>query len=132
MEYGYYEETYKGTLTEEEFDKFIGVAEDIILCYIHDLASIQYESEPLEFFGDFNRALCYEVDLLNSEGMEAFMNEPTASKISSVNTSGFSFRYSTRNSANFYVKGLPFHPMSRDLVDHELRKNGFTNRVIAL
>lgn len=130
MEYEYYRETYKGSLTEEDFDQFIDIAEDLVLCYVHDLASIQYTDKPLEYFGDFNRALCYEVDLLNSQGMEAIMNEPSDKRLSSIKTSGFTISYSNQNARLFALNGMPFHPMTRSLIEHELRKNGFMNRVI--
>lgn len=132
MDYKYYSEMFHGKLSLAEYKEYSEFAEDLILDYVHSMTSVKYSGEVLSYFGDFDKAICYEIDQLSASGSEAISGRPSDSDISSIDTSGFKIQYDSSNSNQFYYIGLPFSPLSKNLIFNELRKNGFTNRVISV
>ena len=84
MDYEYYLNTYKGKATKAAFDSYITQAADLLLIYVHRYASAVYADQDLDFFGNFSKALCYEVDCLIAYGSDAMNGMPSDANVESV------------------------------------------------
>ena len=68
MNYQYYVDTYKGELDKPEFDRLISKVEMLVKAYVDSLLRIEQIKDTLNEYGNFNDALCLEVDYLQQNG----------------------------------------------------------------
>ena len=127
MDYEYYNVTYKGELRKEEFDKLLPKAKLLIKSFIDDLVRTDHLQKKLDDYGDFDEALCLELDYLDQNGGIAAINGSSDLDLRQVQSSGYTFQVGTDASANYddrSYKGIPFSPLARSQVITELRKKG--------
>lgn len=121
MEYRYYRDDYEGTIREAEFNLLLPKAEAVIKAFIDDHVRTDQLQEVLSGYGNFDKAICFEIDYLDQNGGTAAVNGASDLDLKQVQSSGYTFQMG--NGGQSY-KGIPFSPLARSVIMTELRRSG--------
>ncbi len=125
MNYQYYVDTYKGELDKPEFDRLISKVEMLVKAYVDSLLRIEQIKDTLNEYGNFNDALCLEVDYLQQNGGVNALNGSSDLDIKQVQTSGYTFQIgSDLDEDERSFNGIPFSPLAKSMILTKLRKQG--------
>ena len=125
MDYEYYSNTYGGTLRETEFKKLLTKAELLVKSFIDERLKATQLKADLSDYGDFDEALCLEIDYLDQNGGVAALNGSSDLDLKQVQSSGYTFQVDTgASSEERSYKGIPFSPLAKTMILTELRKRG--------
>lgn len=123
----FYKETYKGALSKEMFEELLPKSLDIMQLFANILCN---SFLTLEEYGDFNKALCYQIDCLNTQGSGTINGEASEKDITEVKTANYTINYFNKTKSYFDFQGLPFSTMTRYYMINELTKNGHYRRLV--
>ena len=121
MDYQYYRDEYKGTIRETEFYVLLPKAEAVLKMYIDDRVRTDQLQDPLDGYGHFDKALCFEVDYIDQNGGTTAVNGASDLDLKQVQSSGYTFQMG--NGGQSY-KGIPFSPLAKSVIMAELRRKG--------
>lgn len=130
VDYKYYTDEFKGSLNEVRFNELLRDANIIVEMFVKDLVSMRYLQNRLSTFGNFDMAICYEIEMIDKHGDDSLHGTPTENDVVSITTTGYKIETDKSKSKFFEYKGLPFSSISKEMIMNELRKNGFLNRII--
>ena len=88
MDYQYYRDDYKGTIGEAEFNALLPKAEAVLKMYIDDRVRTDQLQDTLDGYGNFDKALCFEVDYIDQNGGAAAVNGASDLDLKQVQSSG--------------------------------------------
>lgn len=127
MEYEYYRDTYQGQLTKAEFDQLLPKVKMLLKTFIDDLIRTEHLRKSLDDYGDFDDALCLELDYLAQNGGIVAINGSSDLDLKQVQSSGYTFQIGADTSVSHderSYKGIPFSPLARAQIITILRQKG--------
>lgn len=129
MDYEFYENTYKGLLTEEEFNKYLPRVEDVIFQYINYIVPFYKTKNTLDEYDlDLNMAICYMIDFMDETGGTGIVNGSCDLDVTSVQTDGFTFgsprSTTTSESSVPSFNGVYIAPIADSWIRNQLLKKG--------
>lgn len=124
----YYRDIFKGKLEEPIVSELEPQATDIINQYV--LSLVLDKLLKFDEYGDYRRAICYELELLNQTGKDAIHGASGENDVTAIKTSGYEISISATRRNQYVWKGLPLHIMSKMIVENELKANGFMEMLV--
>lgn len=129
IDYVYYSNAYQGRATDKEFRDISNRATDIVKMYMERFIASWDQKSSIEEYGcDVKKAICYEIDYLLENGGASSFNGKNEFDLKSVKTEGFEYSY--RDNRGSMFNGVPFSPVSADLIKKELRLKGYMKRAV--
>lgn len=129
IDYVYYRNAYQGRATDKEFRDISNRATDIVKMYMERFIASWDQKSSIEEYGcDVKKAICYEVDYLLENGGASSFDGKNEFDLKSVKTEGFEYSY--RDNRGSMFNGVPFSPVSADLIKKELRLKGYMKRAV--
>lgn len=129
IDYAYYINEYHGKATDKEFREISSRAIDIVKMYMDRfIASWEYQSNIEDYNCEVKKAVCYEIDYLLENGGLSTFNGKSDFDLKSVKTEGFEYAYRSNRGSMF--NGVPFSPVSADMIKKELRLKGYLKRAV--
>lgn len=129
IDYVYYRNAYQGRATDKEFRDISNRATDIVKMYMERFIASWDQKSSIEEYGcDVKKAICYEIDYLLENGGASSFNGKNEFDLKSVKTEGFEYSY--RDNRGSMFNGVPFSPVSADLIKKELRLKGYMKRAV--
>lgn len=129
VDYFYYAAEYMGSASNSEFIDTASKAVEIVKIYMeHFIAPWDQRASIEEYNCDVKKAVCYEIDYLLENGGSASFNGKNEFDLKTVKTEGFEYSY--RDNRGSMFNGVPFSPVSADLIKQELRLKGYMRRVV--
>lgn len=129
VDYQYYRDDFAGVANEEDFNKIVFRAVDLVKMYMDRFIASWDQKSDIEAYGcDVKKAVCYEIDYLIDNGGNSSLNGKSELDLKSVKTEGFEYQY--RDNRGSMFNGVPFSPVSADLIKKELRKKGYMKRAV--
>lgn len=122
MDYQYYKEDYEGSISEAEFCKLYPKVRDILKMYVDDIVRTDHLKQNLDDYGNFDRAICFELDYLDQNGGVAAVNGSSDLDLKQFESSGYKFQIGANGHS---YKGVPFSPLAESSIRVELKKNGY-------
>lgn len=126
--FNYYSTVFKGSLSESIVNSFEVQALDIIEMYIK--SKCLNKTKELNDYGDFNKAICYEIELLNLNGVGSINGASSENDVTSIKTGNYEIQISANRRNKYIWNGLPLHTMAKMLIDNELKKNGHSSILV--
>ena len=115
IDYVYYRNAYQGRATDKEFRDISNRATDIVKMYMERFIASWDQKSSIEEYGcDVKKAICYEIDYLLENGGASSFNGKNEFDLKSVKTEGFEYSY--RDNRGSMFNGVPFSPVSADLI----------------
>lgn len=124
MNYQYYSDHHKGELKEAEYDRLMPGVKILLKTFIDSLLRVEQLKNKLEDYGNFDDAICLEIDYLNQNGGIAAINGSSDFDLKQVQSSGYTFQVDVNGSGERTFNGIPFSPLARSMIITELRKQG--------
>lgn len=129
VDYDYYQNDFAGSVSKESFSTIVNKAVDITKMYMERfIASWDQKSSIEDYNCDVRKAVCYEIDYLLENGGNSSLNGKSELDLKSVKTEGFEYQY--RDNRGSMFNGVPFSPVSMDLIKNELRLKGYMKRAV--
>ncbi|WP_279006118.1 hypothetical protein [Thomasclavelia cocleata] len=129
IDYVYYSSEYQGKATDKEFREISIRAVDIVKMYMERFIASWDQKSSIEEYGcDVKKAICYEIDYLLENGGASSFNGKNEFDLKSVKTEGFEYSY--RDNRGSMFNGVPFSPISADMIKKELRLKGYMKRAV--
>lgn len=129
IDYVYYSQTYQGKASDREFREISIRAVDIVKMYMERFIASWDQKYRIEEYGcDVKKAICYEIDYLLENGGASSFNGKNEFDLKSVKTEGFEYSY--RDNRGSMFNGVPFSPISADMIKKELRLKGYMKRAV--
>ena len=129
IDYVYYRNAYQGRATDKEFRDISNRATDIVKMYMERFIASWDQKSSIEEYGcDVKKAICYEIDYLLENGGASSFNGKNEFDLKSVKTEGFEYSY--RDNRGSMFNGVPFSPVSADLIKKEPRLKGYMKRAV--
>ena len=129
IDYVYYRNAYQGRATDKDFRDISNRATDIVKMYMERFIASWDQKSSIEEYGcDVKKAICYEIDYLLENGGASSFNGKNEFDLKSVKTEGFEYSY--RDNRGSMFNGVPFSPVSADLIKKELRLKGYMKRAV--
>lgn len=127
VSYEYYVDTFKGKICQPEFEALVNPAIDIIKMYAEQFIAPWELEDKIDFYClDLKKAVCYQVDYMQSNGGLNTLNGSSDLDLQSVSKDGFNYTYNDRGSK---INGIPFSSITSSIVRNELRRKGLMCRV---
>lgn len=129
VDYDYYQNDFAGSVSKESFSTIVNKAVDITKMYMERfIASWDQKSSIEDYNCDVRKAVCYEIDYLLENGGNSSLNGKSELDLKSVKTEDFEYQYHDNRGSMF--NGVPFSPVSMDLIKNELRLKGYMKRAV--
>lgn len=130
VNYEYYSKSFKGSLSEDEFNSLISKACDIIESYIMSLIPSDRVKMLDEYEFDLSKCICYELELLQAVGGNSVINgSSSVLSIESVETENFRYKYGKEDKYEM-LGSIPISPFVSNYIKTMLNKNGYFNKLI--
>lgn len=122
MDYQYYKEEYEGSISEAEYARLYPKVRNVLKMYVDDIVRTDQLKQKLDDYGNFDKAICLELDYLDQNGGVAAINGSSDLDLKQFESSGYKFQVGTGGHA---YKGIPLSPMAESIIMTELKKNGY-------
>ena len=124
MCYEYYRDTYKGELSEYEFNELYKIVYDIFMMFVETkVLYLKIKSDMLDDV-EYYRSFCIQIDFIHSLGGLDSVSGNNPLEISSAQTAGFKYQYNKSKQSNMSFNGIPLSPLAKSRLEVELRKKG--------
>ena len=117
-----------GKVSEADFTSLIDPVCDFLQSYIETYVLSSLICNQLEDYGNFEKAIVYQIDYLNENGGIRVFYGSSDTDIESVTTSGYTYKVGDNVIKH---NGVPLSPLSKALIMKELRRNGYLKRVMS-
>lgn len=126
LNYLYYKNTFKGSLSEDDFSSLASAIYDLVqqICEAY-IPSWEYRDSLEEYGLNLDKAMCYQIDFINELGGLKAMNGASDADITSVKTEEFTYAIN-QNIKRF--NGIPISPIAKNAIMKELRIHGYLKR----
>ena len=122
----FYKESWKGTVSYEEYPQLASLAEMIVESFAQAYLSDADLAPLSELRGDYRKALCAEIDFLHTVGgVDAVFGGQNQADLKTVKTENFEFSYYDQKRKESGFNGMPLSPIARSLTLNELRRQGY-------
>lgn len=133
MDYTFYKDEYGGELPEEEFNKYLPKAKNVIFQYINYLVPFYKIKDTLEEYElNLDMAICYMIDFMDETGGTSIVNGSSDLDITNVQTDGFTFgtprSTTTAESEIPSFNGIYVAPMTDSWIRNQLKRKGLMYR----
>lgn len=128
--YRYYASVYGGKLCQVEFEELVGAATDLVKQYAEQYIAPWALRSNLEYYCiDVNKAICYQIDYLSSNGGVSVLGGTSELDLTSVSKDGFTYNFvNNEGGRGTKFNGMPFSPLAENQIKNELRKSGLMCR----
>lgn len=128
VDFDYYKNTFKGSLTEETFNTLVQKACDVTEMYIMSLIPFDKVKALEEYEFDLKKCVCYQIDCFNEIGDVSTDGGKTDSDIRTVNIDGFSYTYGKSKFES--INGVPISPMNPLYIKKNLNKYKYMSKLV--
>lgn len=116
-----------GAMSEDEFSSLYPAICVFLQSYVESYIASWNIKESFEDYGNFEDAVFYQMEFIESIGGTSVMNGMSDLDIKSADAKGF--KYEIQSHVDRY-NGIPVSPLAKQLMLKELRKNGYLSRCL--
>lgn len=119
-DYKFYNDIFKGNLSEDVFNEILPKAVDIMTVFANELCSMHL---TINEYGNFDKAICYQIECMHQLGMQSIHGAVGEGSVTQIKTENYTIDYKS-NQNHFMYRGMPFASMTRWMMIDELKSNG--------